>query len=258
LSVQKASLLPPRHRESHSRKWASSMEQQPPNPYYPGPQWGYPSQPVFVAPPPRRKVPWLVITLVALAALIVGLGGVGVLVVRSIVATYLSPTSWVYGDNDHAVFISWTENGGNLTGVWDATSFETSSSSIQTTTFQLTGIRDGNKLTMELSVQGAHTSLTGTVGFRRLTIDYPVQTTGVVLSEVLYPGNEDDYNQAASHVRQQHSTGGTATGLVGAFWTTSPSSSGSPTFTFGHRMASSPLGCHQAMSSHSLGTRASS
>jgi hypothetical protein len=203
------------------------MQQQPPNPYYPGPQWGYPSQSTFAAPPPRRKVPWLVITLAVLAALVVG--GVGLLVVRPLATTYFTPTSWVYGDNDSAVFISWTENGGNLTGVWDATSFYTSSSSIQTTTTGFSGSQEGNKITLEFSALGTHITLTGTLGFRTLTVVGPDTNTGVLISAVFHPGNEDDYNQAASHVRQQHATGATTTSLAGAVWTTAKSVSGSPT-----------------------------
>jgi hypothetical protein len=206
--------VPVRHRGSHDRKWASIMQQQPPNPYYPGLQWRYPSQPTFAAPPPRRKVPWLVITLVALAVLIVC--GVGLLVVvvvvRPLATNVTTPTSWVYGDNDTAFFISWTENGSNLTGVWDATFFDTYSTSILTTTAGLSGIHDGSKITFELLNQDTHTtSLTGTLGFRTLTVVGQDANTGALISSVFYPGNEDDYNQAVSHVRQQHATGATST-----------------------------------------------
>jgi hypothetical protein len=156
--------------------------------------------------------------------------GVGLLVVvRPLATNYTTPTSWVYVDNDTAIFISWTENGSNLTGVWDVTGFAASSLSILTWTYQFTGNHIGNKVTIEVSTPDTRYTYTGTLGFRTLTLNHPDSNTGVLVSSVFYPGNEDDYNQAASYVRQQHSTGAAATGLVGAFWTTAKSLTGSPT-----------------------------
>ncbi|HEU5438303.1 MAG TPA: hypothetical protein VFU88_03350 [Ktedonobacterales bacterium] len=205
-------------------------------PYPPGPSsqptWGYPPPTYYApAPPPQRSNRQLAIIGIAVAlAVLVALSGV-VFVLRPLVQTAVvspaqelaTPTSWVYGDNDLAVYISWTEQNGALSGTYAETYYfalaQPTTSLVHTDSDGFTGVHSGSKVT--LTFNGSSQSMTGTLGVRTLTLARPDPSTGTIQPVTLHPGSEVDYNAAAAKVRQQH-PGVQPTPSVGPTLYTSP------------------------------------
>ncbi|HEU5440809.1 MAG TPA: hypothetical protein VFU88_16105 [Ktedonobacterales bacterium] len=195
----------------------------PQQPYQPGapsqPLGGFPPPPYyapFPAPPRHQDNRRLVIGGLVVLAVLIALSGV-VFVVRPLVQTITTPTSWVYGDDDLAVYISWTEQHGALRGTYLETYYiaqaRPPSPAVRTESDGFTGNRNGSQVT--LTFIGSGDSMTGTLGLRTLSLERPDRSTGDIQAITLRPGSAAEYDTAATKIRQQHPTVVYSNSLIG-------------------------------------------
>lgn len=152
-----------------------------------------------------------------------GFGGFG-LVVVIVVAAYLlvtiqrasQPGSYVYGDQDSAILVQWTAQGGTLTGSIQHTYWQQSPNGLPQTmwgapptghifseSLAFTGTIGGSNVTLTISAWGGSRALSGTLDGQTLTLEWP-QTGGGVRTFVLSPGDANAYNAAVAAIQQAH------------------------------------------------------
>lgn len=114
-------------------------------------------------------------------------------------------SGWVGESAGSAMFVSWTEDDGALSGTLDYRTLATGSTGaeVDSTTVAFTGSRQDDDITLSLQHGlGAVTNLTGTLDGDELSLVAPVDD-GSLSTTRLQEGCSDDFNIAVESLRQQ-------------------------------------------------------
>lgn len=188
------------------------MAQQPP----PWSHTSRPSQPAWVEPPnveqpaptysravqPKRRsrIPVLLSVIGILLALTVVTG----FLTSPTINQYINPTSFVYLDSKSAWLIQWVQHDKEMHGTLVSSYLDTigSSSKLRTTSLGFTGTREGTRVTITFTTGEASVSFNGTVLWRRLTLDIPLQD-GSIKTLVCWPGDKQEYSDTVKALAQR-------------------------------------------------------
>ncbi len=140
-----------------------------------------------------------------LVALVVAVSGCGV-GATAFGADCGGVRGWVGESSDSAVFISWTDDDGELSGTLDYRTLAPGSSGaaeLEATTVAFTGNRDGESVTLSLQHGlGAVTNLNGTLDGDQLSL-VGAEEDGSLSTTRLREGCSDEFNTAVESLRQQ-------------------------------------------------------
>ncbi|GEM_PF-4737194 len=111
---------------------------------------------------------------------------------------------YVAADDSGAVFITWTESGGTLSGTMQVAQPDLKSQSgVQATSASFTGTRSGNHVTLTIPQGlGIASTIAGEFNGPLLTLYFP-QKSGTITPVVFHSGTAADYNQAVIALQQQ-------------------------------------------------------
>jgi hypothetical protein len=114
------------------------------------------------------------------------------------------PEGYMASSPNSVIFIDWTNNNNQLTGMLQTTYLD-NSLTLHSQSSQLSGVVSGSNVSLTLSLWGFPTqTYVGTISNDQLTLSIP-QSNGTLQSVVLTPATTDDYNNVV------HSLQATAT-----------------------------------------------
>lgn len=112
------------------------------------------------------------------------------------------PDGYIWSSSIEVDFIQWTEDSNqHLNGTLQSVS-AMSDSTVKSMTAAFTGVHEGSSISITFSEIGLSTTLTGTLNGDTLTLSVPDQN-GLLVTDVFHAASVQDYNTAASALRQR-------------------------------------------------------